>query len=349
MKHWLELLNETRVDLNEYSEEELNDIEKMKLKQGIKQRMGKKKSNQGKKIAIASSILVLSMAIINSEVIADQIERLISKNPIDNFENYKGANANGYTNIIDQTVTNNGLAITINEVIFDYDEIIIMYTMSGENIDTQSLHITPKIYIDGKKVEIDGVSGTYSDKDANLKQVTLKPRVPISKVGKFDMRVVIGGKEDFPQDALIKNGKWKYNFEVSNEAMKNATKEFDIHNKITLQDGINVTIEKVVTTPISTTVEIKSDNIPQEVVENLMIECKVEDSESKTLESISSNHSYDGINKLYIARLKFRNIKQDSKSIKITPMMLSYRDDDKDNKYNEELEKHSFEVNLNIK
>ncbi|MGL5347809.1 MAG: DUF4179 domain-containing protein [Peptostreptococcaceae bacterium] len=305
MKHWLELLNETKVDLNEYSEEELNDIEKMKLKQGIKQRIGKKKSNKGKNIAIASSIFILSMAAMNLEAIADQIEKLISKNPIENFENYKGTNANGYTNIIDKTVTNNGLAITINEVIFDYENIIIMYTIEGENVDTQSMDIMPNIYLDGKKVEIAGASGTYSDKDSKLKQVTLEPMIPISKVGKFDMKVVIGGKRDFPQDEIIEKGKWKYSFEVSNEAMKNATNEIDIYKKITLEDGMNLVIEKVVTTPISTTVKIKSDNISQELVESASGGCKGEDSEGNTLDSISNSNSYDGITKSYAAKVKF--------------------------------------------
>ncbi|MGL5378408.1 DUF5643 domain-containing protein, partial [Clostridium sp.] len=258
----------------------------------------------------------------------------------------KGTNANGYTNIIDKTVTNNGLAITINEVIFDYENIIIMYTIEGENIDTQSMNIMPNIYLDGKKVEIAGASGTYSDKDSKLKQVTLEPMIPISKVGKFDMKVVIGGKGDFPQDEIIEKGKWKHSFEVSNEAMKKATKEIDIYKKITLEDGMNLVIEKVVTTPISTTVKIKSDNISQELVESASIECKVEDSDGNTLESISSNNSYDGITKSYTAKVKFRNIKEDSKSLKITPTVLFYGVENEKNEYNQELKSHSYELKL---
>lgn len=43
MKHWLEILNNTKVDLSKYNDDELNDIEKIQLKHNLKKRINSKK------------------------------------------------------------------------------------------------------------------------------------------------------------------------------------------------------------------------------------------------------------------------------------------------------------------
>ncbi|MGL4913215.1 MAG: DUF4179 domain-containing protein [Romboutsia sp.] len=349
MKDWLELLNDANVDLSEYKEKEINDIDKAKLKNSLRRKVLKSKTNNMKKIAVASMAIISLITITNSKVIADKFEKLISKNPIENFTNYEEIIGANYRNIVDQTVTNNGVSITINEVIFDYKEILISYTVSGENIDAKSITLYPKIFINGEEIKRGGISGTYSDNDDQLHQFSFEPREHISKVGEFDMKIVIGGKYDFEQDKIIEEGKWEFDFKVSNVAINESTQIFDIDKKINLSNGSSIYVSKVTITPVSTTVEFEVENIPEEeLAKSLSIGCIIEDSKGKILKQISSRGiSYNYLDKKGTAVSKFRNVSENAENISIIPTILFDLYYDEKNIYNQELQQNKIEIDIN--
>lgn len=346
MKDWLELLNDTKIDLDEYKEETLNDIEKATLKNNLKKSIRKNKTNKYRKAIIASAVIVSIILSTNLKVIADKLEKLISRNPTESFQNYNKTKLDEYKNIIDKSVTDNGVTITINEFIFDYDNIIVTYTLEGEKIDTQDINILPKILIDGKEVKRRGMSGTYSGENKNLRQFILEPRDPISKSGEFDVKILIGGKDDFPQDKIIEEGKWEFSFKANNLAINKFTKKFDLNKNINLNKYGSICMKRVIKTPVSTIVELSSENLLEEN-KNVSVGCILEDSDGNILEKISEHKRYDysdTVRGTYIYR--FKSINKKSKTIKVTPIILLDSVYDESSRYNKELRKYSIELNL---
>ncbi|GAA3641686.1 DUF4179 domain-containing protein [Asaccharospora irregularis] len=346
MKDWLELLNETNIDLDEYKEETLNDIEKKTLKNNLKKSIRKNKTNKYKKPIIASAVILSIIISTNIKVIADTLEKLISRNPTESFQNYNKTKLDEYKNIIDKSVTNNGVTITINEFIFDYDNIIVTYTLEGEKIDTQDINILPKILIDGKEVKRRGVSATYSGENKNLRQFILEPRDPITKSGEFDVKILIGGKDDFSQDRIIEEGKWEFNFRANNLAINEFIEKFDLNKNINLNKYGSICMKRVIKTPMSTIVELSSENLLVEN-ENVSVGCILEDSDGNILEKISEQKRYDYSDLergTYIYR--FKSINRESKTIKVTPIILLNSVYDENSKYNKELREYSLELNL---
>ena len=298
---------------------------------------------------MASLAIISLIGIKNNEAIADKFEKLLSRNPIENFKSYEDIETNNYRTVVDQQVTDNGLTITINEVIFDYKNIIITYTLSSNSIDTENIEgIYPKVFIDGKEIKRRGMSGTYSDKGENLKQFVLEPREHLNKVGEFDMKIVIGGKDDFEPDKIIEEGKWEFNFKASNEAINEVTKEININKVINLSNGGSISIDQLIMTPISTTVEFSTKNLSEDDLEKRMsVGCILEDQDGNTIEDIGTSDSYDYLESKGIARARFKNLKKEVKSIKINPIMLFDLYYYEDNTYNKELKEHVIEMYIN--
>lgn len=345
MKDWLELLNDTKIDLNEYKEEDFNHKEKSKLKSDLRKRIMKKKSIGYKKIVAASVATIALLAVPNLEVIADKLEKLMSKNPIENFENYKDVKANKYRNVVDQSVTNNGLTITINEVIFDNENILVTYTLDNK----EKVDLKMRVFIEGKEIDIQDFSGTYAQEDRKLQQMQLKLKEPIKNIGEFNMKILIGGKSRFTQDKIIEDGKWEFNFKASNLEINKDTKKIDLNKVITLKNGMRIYMDKIIITPISTKVEIRVENLLQKDAEQISMSCIVEDFEGNSLEKRGANVKcyYEEQDRYkQVSEIEFKNIGENLDSIKITPIVLFDNLYDKNNSYNKELKEYSFEVNL---
>lgn len=294
------------------------------------------------------------MSVTKSNIIADKLEMLImnsdsstSNNPINDFENYSESNAKNYSNIVEQSVTSNGLTITINEVVFDYKNILITYTTSSNKFDTESIDIVPKVFINGEEVKIAGIGETYSNKDKNLRQITLEPRQSINEVGELDVKIVIGGSDGFfEQDKIIEDRIWEFNFKANKLDINKAIKKIDLNKKISLENGSNIYMEQIIITPISVVVELESENIQKYDLEKYMsVSCIIEEDNGNIIEKISEHGSEDSDFKgTYESR--FKSISNNTNTIKITPIVLFNSSYDKEYEYNKELEKHSIELNI---
>lgn len=351
MKDALEFLNDVKVDLSEYMNEGLNDIEKQQIKNNVKKSLGKGKYHKGKKIAIALFAVMALVGIMNksvisttAETIATKIEKLFSKNPVKNFKNYEDTNAEQYTTVVEQKVTDNGLTITLNELIFDYKEILITYSITGENNPEHNLDANPKVFINGQEIKRRGISGSYSDKDKSLKIFTLEPRSDITEVGEFDVKVVFGGKDDFKQDKIIEEGKWEFKFKASNKAVVEATKEHNLNKEIKLSSGTIINIGRVITTPISTTIEYTAKDIAKgdfnkDSVPNFIIK----DSNGNNLKSMGLSWRHNVEYNKALGMVRFRNVNENATSLNITPGIFG--DNYNENSlYNKELKEHSFTI-----
>jgi hypothetical protein len=350
MKEALELLNDVKVDLSEYLDEELNHIEKQQMKNNVKKIISKDKHyNRGnkhyniKKIAAVSLASISLVGILNAGAITKPIEKLFSKNPVQNFANYNNTKAIQYTTVVEKQVTNKGITIALNEVIFDYKNILVTYTISGANNENGSLSATPKVFINGKEVRRKSFSGSYSDKDKNLKIFIFEPREQITEAGMFDVKVVFGGIDDFKQDKIIEEGNWEFNFKASNNAIVGATKEFNIKKDIKLSSGTIICIDKVIVTPISTTVEFTTKNIAKvDFNGNFHPNFVVKDSKGNDLKPIGSH--YHQTESSGEGTVRFRNVDKSATSINITPGI--FENVYTNTLYNNELKENSFKIDI---
>lgn len=295
---------------------------------------------------IATFAILIFFANGGYEAIANHIEKLFSKNPIENFTNYQSSNIGEYRTIIDKQVTNNGITITLNEIIFDYDEILITYTLCSESIDTDRLIISPKIFINGDEIKSASVSTSYSDKEKGLKVVAIEPREEIIISDFLDIKVIFESTDNSSKDKTIEDYYWEFNLKSNNLYLNNFDK-ININEVIKLSNGGKISIDEMIKTPLSTVIDINVQGVMKHDLNNqFSISCILEDSNGSIINLIGERFSYNYENDTGNVKLRFRNIEEDIEYIKVMPIVLFNNSYDKENTYNKELRKKAIQVKI---
>lgn len=135
-KELYKLFNEIKfeeIELNNI-EEEVDIIQKDRIKKNLNNKIkGENRSNKLKYISIAAAItLVFSIGVVTtSPTFAKNIPVLNSMIQILNNKYGNKGDYAKYSEIINKSVSNNGITITINEVIADDSKLIIGYTLKS--------------------------------------------------------------------------------------------------------------------------------------------------------------------------------------------------------------------------
>ncbi len=133
-KELYKLFNEIKFEESELNnmEEEVDIIQKERIKKNLNNKIKRKnRSNKLKYTSIAAAItLVFSIGIVTaSPTFAKNIPVLNSiMQTLNNKYGNRGDYAK-YSEIINKSVSNNGITITINEVIADDSKLVISYTL----------------------------------------------------------------------------------------------------------------------------------------------------------------------------------------------------------------------------
>lgn len=154
-----------------------------------------------------------------------------------------------YSEIINKSVSNNGITITINEVIADDSKLIIGYTLkSYKKIkDLEVFGLGRFLKINGKTFSSGGSScGDYIDDYTYIGSEEIHTSIPKDK--KFNVDLNITEVSDI-------KGKWDFAFSVSKEEIFRESTVFKPNQKLDLPDSI-ATIDKVVFSPIDTSIFI---------------------------------------------------------------------------------------------
>ncbi|WP_234117464.1 DUF4179 domain-containing protein [Clostridium hydrogenum] len=249
--------NNVNIDEHEFDNVEINmnDIQKKKLKNNLKDKI---KTNKFKKLKIfaasaaAALICITGIGYMNPSF-ASQIPGL---NPIVQTLNYYGDQGEyeKYSEVVDKTVTFNGNSFTINSVVCDENSIIIGYTIkSDKTIDTEKLPgFMPSFKINGIPINSGG-GGADNVTNAN------------TYIGTFS--IDMAGKSYFPNkfkfdmsfDSLLGvKGNWDFKFIVSREALNKETHSFTPNLNVKLKNA-SIKIKKVSLTPINTTIIFDSN------------------------------------------------------------------------------------------
>lgn len=284
-------------------------------------------------IAASLSVFVLG-AIFNSNTIVNAVKRIFSKNPVENFKLYNSVDLDkeNYKTIVEQSVSDNGITITVNEVVFDYNQILVSYTMNSDTVDTSSLLQNPSIFINGTEIRKKSVDDTISE-DNKFRLFTLIPSVEIPRGKDLDIKIVFGGEDPlWENDEIIKSGHWEFNFKANTDGIFNASKIINIEKEFILPDDEVINIENLTITPVSTFIKYSCEDkqldgqYPFEIL----------NPNGELVDIVHSMHSYNTETNRVDVTAIFKNISDKDSFIKVIPLLN-----------NEKFLDISFDINLN--
>jgi hypothetical protein len=249
-------LNDINTDFSEYQEIPLSDMEKKRIMKGFKKKIkpGKKKKWLGASVAIiAAFVLSLSLTLDKGTIasmpfVGGIVEKYKNQNETLDYSSYKTA--------IGDTAENARGKLTLNEVMLDDQQLVLSATFEpadGVRFDYQTF-LAPKVKINGQDFSV--TTGGESI-ELNDDMFTVYNNINLSKtIETEDVHIEISYAtwQHKLQDFEVIEQPWTFDVQVSQANLLAEKKVFELNKLITLNNGEIVTIEKVVSTPISTTV-----------------------------------------------------------------------------------------------
>ncbi|WIY62787.1 DUF4179 domain-containing protein [Bacillus arachidis] len=287
MKDIYELLNDVDIDEKDLEEMKVYEFEKEKVKRNLKQVIHKKKKtrNWKKSVAAASVLVGLSVATLGIGFptyagglpIVGDIFRFLDNGRTGLYENYKE-----FSTELNMTRENNGIKITINDVISDGRSVSITYSMESE----QDLGDDPIILGGLEIMEAGGGTGSSQiSKVADKKYVGMATTTHHSsnKKDKINLRWNID-KIEIPDKKKEIKGNW--NFALTVKAMDSKEKTISGSSE---KEGVKVNMEKVAVSPISFILYYN-----QEVSKNTRKEWDAVDVELEVKDDLGNHYSGEG-------------------------------------------------------
>ncbi|MFC7679003.1 DUF4179 domain-containing protein [Paenibacillus sp. GCM10028914] len=260
------LLNEVELDEKEFTQLEVNDIEKAKFKNQLKQRIVKKKRKRMGRVqavVVASLVMGISATLIGlaypayagSIPIVRDIFKFIDGDRAGLYENYKQ-----FSTAIGISEKSKGVEITINDAIYDGESIVLTYSIQSE----RPLGENPFLHdVTSSLKDANGM--TWGSETTKVDDHNYVGMLTIGNFGQdvgdtahlvWDINSIVVEETD----TRIK-GNWR--FAVSVDATEQHSQQ--VHKSLE-EDGIKVSIEQITETPMSVIVYARQQ-IEQKVLE----------------------------------------------------------------------------------
>ena len=247
------LLNEVKFDQSEFDQmdNEMPEILKKKIMKNLNEGINRSYIEIAKRCSIAVAILLViligvgiaSPALAKNIPIINSISQMLN----DKF-GYHGEYSS-YSQLVEKSLTDHGIMVTINEALADDTKIILGYAVKSdskiENKDLRLGNLFKATKVNGSNLGSGGARGEFIDDFTYVGSGEFEYDVSsfFNKL-KVDINV---------KEILGVEGNWDFAFTVSkDELIKNST-VFNTYVKVDLPDRV-ITIEKVVLSPIDTTI-----------------------------------------------------------------------------------------------
>lgn len=235
-KNIYELLNEVETDLNEYSDEHLTEIENKRIKKKVIHNM--KKKNSGKKIVAAACVCLCAVGLAAGPL-KGEVQAAMK------YVSYTIANSLGiqkdlspYESVLNQSVSDDGVTITLNSVILDENELVVstseVYDRELKENDMST--ISGSIYINGRDVSTGASGGTALADPHTMQSVMHYDIEGLDTSGKLDFELVFSDREG--------GGNWEFAFEADGSKLSIDTFRRALDNSFELPDGTQVTLSE---------------------------------------------------------------------------------------------------------
>lgn len=247
------LFNEVKFNQSEFDQmddDEMPEILKKKIKKNMNKEINRSyiKIAKGSSIAAAILLVILIGVGITSPALAKNIPIINSITQMLNDKYGSHGEYTSYSQLVDKSVTDQGIMVTINEAMADDTKIILGYTFKSdskiENKDLLLGNLYVATKVNGSNLMGGGGSGEFIDDFTYVN--SLEAKYNTSSLSN-KLKVNINVKE-----ILGVEGNWDFAFTVSKDELINNSTVFNTNVKVDLPDQVN-TIEKVVLSPIDTT------------------------------------------------------------------------------------------------
>jgi hypothetical protein len=288
-------LNDVRLDISEFDELPLSESEQKRILKNVQTKIHPRKQKQ-KWLGIGAAVVAactLSLAltfdkgtIANMPFVSEPIEKYINEIDIPDYSAYKTT--------IGEMKENSIGKLTLNEVMIDHQKLLLSATFEpadGVKFDYQTF-IKPTIKVNGREYEV--TTGGQSI-ELNESMFTIYNDINFSEEitsDEVNIEISYDSMRYHLEDEQIIKQPWKFDVKVSQAKLLAEKKVYEMDQTITLNNGELVTIDKVVTTPISTTIYY---DLSQSSSENIYFNIQTEDGKQKEshMSAFTSNKSGD--------------------------------------------------------
>ncbi len=248
-------LNEVVIDLSEFDVSPLTHYEEKRVQKLVKKKLKLVKSHKG--MGVAAATLAIGLLAMNHQTIANMpfIAALL-----EDWQVTEQVDWSPYKTVIGETRTTEMGDLTLNEVLVNYDKIMISATFdkNEETIFSYRHQLKPTVIINGEKVEAKGISAQSIAQNSSMytiyNEITLAEPVAAAN---FDIQIMYDEMHT-PQTKTLEGETleqpWVFDIKASQLTVQNETAVHDLHQTIQLQNDEQFVIDRIVTTPISTTI-----------------------------------------------------------------------------------------------
>ncbi|WP_088294069.1 DUF4179 domain-containing protein [Bacillus mycoides] len=282
-------LNDIQLDITEFEETPLTKIEEKQWGKRVKNKLRKNKKTKKWCGVAAACMLIVSITVplgqtslANMPFIAGLIEKYIDKQQPLDYSPHKTA--------IGKTAENKYGKLTLNEVLVDDNKLFISSTFEpakGVKFDYQT-YLIPQVRINGR--DFSNTKDAQSI-EVNDSMFTIYGGIELSEMPQTDELQIEITYDTFNRDTVIEQP-WIFAIEVSQAQLMKEKRTFDLNETIALYDGNKVTVNKVVSTPISTTIYY---DVTQSTNEDIYFKIESESGEAHTFKEVVISNEDGGI------------------------------------------------------
>ncbi|NEZ47472.1 DUF4179 domain-containing protein [Clostridium niameyense] len=249
------LLNYVEIDEEEFNieDEKISDIQKKRIIKNLNKEINPHKKIKILKYGALAAAITLICCFGNFSIPTVSAKDIPILNSIIQTLNDKFGSTGEYSNfsqLVNKSITDNNVTITINEALADDSRMIIGYTIKSkkELKDLQVFGLSKYLLLNGKSPNgTHGSSmGEYKDKYTYICSEEIKTDIPNSSKFNVDLKI---------NDILGKKGSWNFAFSISKKDLMDKSTVFRPNYKIDLEDSI-INVDKVVFSPIDTSIFI---------------------------------------------------------------------------------------------
>jgi len=227
-KNIYELLNQVDVNFDEYKMEEVNDMEKQRLKNNFRKN---RKILKFKQFGIITASLLLAISVLSQTNFGSYVYAAAESKLTE--ISYSIGKALGiekdiepYANVINQIVENKGIEAKLSEVIIDKDELIFS-AIVNTNKEVERCSIDYEIFINGKKLRNYGATGTSKKIDDSNSMFSYTYCVDVEGIDideDVDIKIRLSEINYYIEDVYEDvKGKWDFEFTANGKELMEST------------------------------------------------------------------------------------------------------------------------------
>lgn len=250
------LLNDMETDIDEYERAEPSEWEKKQLK-AYAGRLGKKKRTF-KRTAVAAACAAAFVCVVGVTVFSDQVYAQIRAVSYD-IASFLGIkkDLDPYKTVVNQSVTRDGLTVTLNEVILDKDELVIGVTQTLDQGFTtdESMAKAPMgavLYINGREATGSASGGARKINDDTMESVISCDVKNLDMNENYDIELKF---YQYENDDVS----WDFAFSTSGQELAENTREIPLEEAFKLPDNSTITLNSYTTNDLGQKIYFTSD------------------------------------------------------------------------------------------